>query len=226
MATQREMYNQTACGINYFLSKFKHGVAKRNRFRVEFYLPKGLQSGLGVGGLNTNSLSGNIQAKDRELNANQAINVMCYSVNLPDRTLDTTSYQNLYLPQKLPYFATSGEVNLIFYSDSRYNTREYFDIWINTVFNIHSKTVNYYDEYVSDVNIYGLDAYGNDAYRVTLHEAYPIALGNLDLSYADSELQSVSVTLSYKHWTSSHNKDFTQKTLTKILQDTLNSAPQ
>lgn len=226
MTTQRDRYNQTAFGINAFISRFKKGVAKRNRFRVEFYLPKGIQTGLGVGGLNLSSIGGTIQTKDRELNSDQTINMMCNSINIPERTLLTASYQNLYLPPKLPYFAESGEVNLILYSDTTYNTREYFDIWINTVFNIQSKTVNYYDEYISDVNIFALNAYGNDAYQVTLHEAFPVALGNLDLSYNDGEMQQVSVTLAYKHWTSSHNQGFSQKTLSKIIQDTMQTAPQ
>ena len=188
-------------GINNFLSKFKTGFARKNRYRLEFTLPIGIQSGLNVGGLNVNSLGGNIQKAQNVFNSNQEINIMCHTASFPGKTLETADYKNLVLPPKLPYFIQYDEVSFSFYCDNLYNTREYFDIWFNTVFNVDSKTVNYYNEYISNIKLVALDRYGNDTYGIMIEEAYPTGISAVEMGYdLNDEVQSITVTFMYKKW--------------------------
>lgn len=199
-------------GVHNFLSKFKSGFARKNRFRIEFYLPLGIQSGLNVGGLSINSLGGNIRTAQNNFNRNQEINIMCHTAQFPGKTLELADYKNLALPPKLPYFIAYDEITLSFYCDNEYNTREYFDIWFSTVFNVESKTTNYYNEYISDIRLYALDRYGNDTYGIVLENAYPVGLSAVDMGYdQNDEVQNIDVTFTYKKWYSITQNQLTQK---------------
>lgn len=199
-------------GIKYFLSKVKRGFAKPSRYRMEFRLPIGVQSGLTLGGINLNSVAGVIQNNNHILNGNKTIDVMCHTAQLPSKRLLTTGYNNLLLPKQLPYFVEYDEITFTFYCDTEYSVRDYFDIWFDTVFNTHSKTVNYYNEYVSNINIYTLDTEGNINYGVVLEEAYPIAINEVELSYASqNEIQEISVTFAYKKWYSMNNSQVSKR---------------
>lgn len=213
LSNSTNVSTMSPCGVQYFLSKVKKGFAKPNRYRVEFRLPSGVQSGVSLGGININSISGVIQNNNKILNRNKTIDVLCHTATLPSKRLQTTDYQNLLLPKQLPYFIEYEEITLTFYCDTEYKVRDYFDIWFDTVFNTNSKTVNYYDEYVSNINIYTLDTEGNINYGVVLEEAYPIAINEVNLSYASSnEIQEISVTFAYKKWYSMFNSQVSKKT--------------
>jgi hypothetical protein len=138
---------------------------------------------------------------------------MCHSCSLPQRTLLTYDHKQLAAPYRVPYSQSYDPVTFSFYADTDYSTREYFDIWQNAAINIGSNTVNYYNEFTSDVRITTIDIEGNDAYFVDLYEAYPINIGVVDLSYSTmNAVQTVTVTLSYKYWASSGNDTAVSRT--------------
>jgi hypothetical protein len=74
---------------------------------------------------------------------------------------------------------------------------------MGTVMNLTSNTTNYYDEFVSDVNIITMDREGKDTYRVTLLEAFPLNIGAVDLAYSNmNSVAIINVTMAFKYWKS------------------------
>lgn len=189
--------------VSSFISRFKSGFAKPNRYRVEFNLPAGFNASVSPG-MNKNSSASSIRSQESTMNHKGNINIMCHSCSLPQRTLLTYEHKQLASPYRVPYSQSYDPVTFSFYTDPEYTTREYFDIWQNAAVNIGSNTMNYYNEFTSDVRIYTIDSAGNDAYCVSLFEAYPINIGMVDLSYSSMDtVQTVTVTMSYKYWASS-----------------------
>jgi hypothetical protein len=192
--------------ITSFISKINLGLAKPSRYRVEFSLPRGFEDSPSLPGVNSNSSSSLIKSQEANMNRQGYINIMCHSCNFPQRTLLTYEHRQLIGPYRVPYSQTYDPVTFSFYTDPYYTVREYFDIWQNAVINIGSNTVNYYNEFTSDIRIVSIDNEGNDTYFVDLYEAYPLNVGMVDLSYSNmNNTQTITVTMSYKYWASGMN---------------------
>jgi hypothetical protein len=201
--------------IKSFIAKLGTGLAKPCRYRVEFNLPAGFNAdnASSLLGMNISSSAALIRAVETNLNQNGLINVLCHTCSLPQRSLLTYEHKQLSAPYRVPYSQTYDPVTFSFYADSEYIVREYFDIWQNAVVNIGSNTLNYYNEFTSDVKIYAIDDAGEDTYSVILYEAYPINIGIVDLSYSNmNATQTVTVTLSYKYWASHYNTTAVNRT--------------
>lgn len=189
-----------------FLSKFRDGVSRPNRYRVEFTLPRGVGLGAGEIGVNDDARAGNITQLQQYFNQNGAIDVKCHTMTMPQRSLLTTEQRQNSAPFRTPYSATYDPVTFSFYSDPYLDTRDYFEVWQSAVVNLGTNTMNFYDEYVSDIKMVMLDMYGNDAYRVTLYEAYPLNVGMVDASYSQvNTLTTCTVTMAFKSWSPEYN---------------------
>jgi len=124
---------------------------------------------------------------------------------MPGRTLLTYDHRQLATPYRVPYSQSQYDpVTLSFLTDSNFNTRTYFETWQGAVLNVSSNTVNYYDEFVSDIRIILINPDGYDSeYYVDLYECYPLTIGQVDLGYANDGFAKIPVTFSYKYWQSS-----------------------
>src|SRR6478736_674970 len=201
--------DMTASG---FLSNFKKGLARANRYRVEFILPKGIPSG--TLGANTDSTQGQIRQMDNYFNSNGGINIKCHTATLPQRSLLTQGLNQNSAEFRVPYSATYDPVTFSFYANSELDTRDYFEIWQSTVCNFSNNTMNFLEEYVTDVNIFALDTAGKDRYRITLYEAWPLNIGAIDMSYSSIDsYQSTTVTLAFKSWLPWMNNGGTNRTI-------------
>lgn len=164
-------------------------------------MPRGVSIGENQMGSNINSLAGNITVLGAALNANSAIDIKCHTMTMPQRSLMTYEHKQNSAPVRLPYSAAYDPVTFSFYANSRYDTRTFFETWQSSVINFGTNTVNFYDEYKADVHMYALDDYGNDAYKVSLFDAYPLNVGVVDMSYSQSNnYQTITVTMSFRHW--------------------------
>jgi len=187
--------------INTLISQLKKGIARKNRYRVVFSLPNGVIGGPAF--VNANSREGAITQIQQQMNpaTNGTVNIMCNTMNLPQRSLLTYDMTQNSAPFGVPYSASYDPITFTFYADSTLNTKKYFEIWQSTVVNFSNNTMNYPSEYVSDIQIWTLDVAGNDQYGITLKEAWPVTIGSLDYGYADNDsTQIVSVTMRYKAW--------------------------
>jgi hypothetical protein len=186
--------------ISSFVGKLKNGLAKPNRFVVDFSLPRGIDSF--KQGMNQRVQYGQINQQNQEYNADGTINIFCHTCSLPQRSLLTYTHKQLASPYRVPYSQQEYDpVTFSFYTDNALNTRRFFDIWQTAVINTTVNTVNYYNEFTTNVTIKVLDDEGRETYSIVMYECYPVNVGAIDLSYSASDvLMTVTVSLSYKQW--------------------------
>lgn len=183
-----------------FLSHFKSGVMKANRYRLEFSLPKGC-SGSNVNDVNQFSRTAGMKAADILYNRNGSINIKAHTVTFPQRTFQTFEVRHNSAPFRLPYTNVYDPVTFSFYTDNNLDVRRYFDIWQGAIMNFSNNTCNFYNEYVSDVNMYIQDEHNDDVYGIRLIDAFPLGQSILDMSYSsENQFLNASVTFSYKYW--------------------------
>lgn len=183
-----------------FLSHFKHGMMKPNKYRVEFNLPKGLPANPGV---RTHQWAdtANIRRFNNE-NA-ESVSIKCHTATLPQRSMQTIETVMNGAPFRVPVGSLYDPVTFSFYADSRADSRQFFDLWQNTVTNTTSNTMNFWNEYVSDIKIVTLDDALQDKYVVNLVDAWPMNVGAIDLSYSQmNNFQTITVTMGFRQWNS------------------------
>lgn len=184
-----------------FISKFRNGVGMTNRYRVEFFLPRGVSLGAGQLGVNNDARTGQITTMQNYFNATEQINMKCSGAEMPGRELMTYEYRKNSAPFRLPYSANYGPASFSFHADGNLDTRDFFDVWQSAVINVATNTLNFPEEYVSDVAIYAQTRDGRDSYGVKLYEAWPVGVAALPLSYADMDTAAiVTVQMEYKYW--------------------------
>lgn len=176
--------------------------AKPNRFRVEINLPKGIDesllSFLPDGFVSDEISSNNMNKNNGLLNKDGKMDILCYACNIPMKTISTYDIKQNSNSVRIPYTQNFETVAFSFYTDEHYNSRKFFDIWVDTVINSNN-TLNFIEEYKSDIIIYALDERGNDMYGVKLIDAYPISLTPLDFSSNnENNAQTVSATMTYR----------------------------
>ncbi len=171
-------------------------------------MPRGVRLAANSMGSNIDAIEGNISVLGAALNANSSIDIKCHTMTMPQRSLMTYEHKQNFAPVRLPYSAAYDPVTFSFYADSRYDTRTFFETWQSAVMNFGTNTVNFYDEYKADIHMYTLNDYGEDAYKVTLFDAYPLNIGVVDLSYSQSNnYQTITVTMSFRYWTPWNNAE-------------------
>lgn len=193
---------KTDQSVSDFLAKFQRGFASPNRYRVEFSLPSGVKAlTAGMIGVNADALAKNMPGMNSFFNSNNQVNIACHTMTMPQRSLMTYEIKQNSAPVRYPYSATYDPVTFSFYVNSDYNTRDFFEVWQSSVVNFSTNTINFPDEYVSNVKMYAQDTHGQDTYGVTLENAYPLNIGIVDFSYSQmNAFQTITVTMSYKWW--------------------------
>lgn len=188
------------------------GIAKANRYRVEFQLPSGIRQHAYF--TNTKSEAGEISSMHTTLNGSGAVNIMCHSCTLPSRELQSFDIKQFGPPHRMPMTVNYSPISFGFYSDGNLSTRRYFDIWQTAAHNISSNTFNFYNEYVADIRVTVLDASGNDTYFVDIYECWPSSIPQVDYSYSNmDQAQSFAVVMQYKYWQASHDDTRASKTV-------------
>lgn len=193
-----------------YMSHFKNGVMKSSRFRAEFNLPRGVSGGGSTHAVNTSALASKIKGVESTLNKNGSVNVKCNMATFPERSLQTIDFKSNSVNFKMPWSTSYQPISLSFYADGNLDSREYFELWQSCVMNFGNNTMNFYNEYVSDVKLYLQNDSGADAYGIILYEAYPVNIGLMDISYGNSStVLNVMISLSFKSWLPLSNSNST-----------------
>ncbi len=193
-----------------YMAHFKNGVMKSSRFRAEFNLPRGVSGGGSTHAVNTSALASKIKGVESTLNKNGSVNVKCNMATFPERSLQTIDFKSNSVNFKMPWSTSYQPISLSFYADGNLDSREYFELWQSCVMNFGNNTMNFYNEYVSDVKLYLQNDSGADAYGIILYEAYPVNIGLMDISYGNSStVLNVMISLSFKSWLPLSNSNST-----------------
>jgi hypothetical protein len=162
--------------INDFIAQVKtNGMARTNRYAVNVNLP--------------------FQFDNYTL---RAALLFCDQIQLPGINYNTSDTRTYGEVRKAPYEKLYEDINMSFYVDKDMQVKNLFDQWQAQIMDPVTRQFNYYDNYVTDIDIYVQDTFDNTTYMVSLYEAYPKSIGAVQLDYAAKDIMKLSVNFAYK----------------------------
>jgi len=193
------------------------GFARRARFYTEFNLPKGVTNNFDGNILNSvedsNALSEEQLTfpKNQELiavhNANgRRVRAFCRSINMPEREIVSKEIKFHGPSRKFAIDTKSSPIQATFYADKFLRERSYFELWQSCIFSTKSHNFNFYDDYVSDINIFQLGQFASRnerddvTYAVKLFECYPKIINPIEYSADANEVLTFSVVFEFRYW--------------------------
>ena len=206
--------------INRFRSALAkgEGVARNTRFLVNIQLPKGGalkeaisplffgadEAGQEVSGATGQKL-GDTLSYEKDLAPTVAL--MCTNITMPGRTINTSPYRIAGAPYKYPTQVQYTDINATFIGDKFLRLRTFFEAWQNIIYNNQTGMFNFYDEYVSPLDIFQLGQFEslNDrdsaTYGIRLRECFPTAINQIQYDAgAQNQFVAIEVTFAYRDW--------------------------
>lgn len=174
--------DKRSMGVQNLYANIKN-FARNNRFRIVIPTPP--------------SLTGT-RYDSRSM---QALMVQCQAVSLPARTVATWNHRNIGPIEKMPYDVIFQEVTMTFRVDSKYDTRRFFQEWMQSMTTSDNLYFRYRNEYTSNIKIMPLDLIGKPIAQIGLYNAYPTNLSviNYDENSTDA-ITEFSITFAYTEW--------------------------
>lgn len=186
-----------------------YGILPQSKFLVYFSTPRVLN---GVFSNSGNPLFNMSTSYLMQMRAEQAripgINIM---------TTDNNRY-GLGVVQRMPFNAQFTDTSITFTADARGQIYKYFYSWFTSIIDFNgsgssningtffanpqpSYTMGYKDDYVTDIYIMVFDNYGNLAKQITLYNAFPNTMNDINLDWGnDNSVMKITVGLSFKEW--------------------------
>ena len=143
----------------------------------------------------------------------------CDSAELPGRTLATIDTRTYGPTVKGPYQSQYSDLNLTMYvtgnklagfvfprSDTGLLEKSFFDDWMEVINPTQSSSkwgwnnIAYKNEYLSTISISHYDTNGFRTQTIDFIDAYPIAVNQVSLAWADDAIMKLSVTMAYTRW--------------------------
>ena len=206
--------------INRFRSALAKGEggARNTRFLVNIQLPKGGalkeaisplffgadEAGQEVSGATGQKL-GDTLSYEKDLAPTVAL--MCTNITMPGRTINTSPYRIAGAPYKYPTQVQYTDINATFIGDKFLRLRTFFEAWQNIIYNNQTGMFNFYDEYVSPLDIFQLGQFEslNDrdsaTYGIRLRECFPTAINQIQYDAgAQNQFVAIEVTFAYRDW--------------------------
>jgi len=199
------------------------GFARKARYYAEFQLPKGLPNVLGdinnpLGDFNFEAEStaaeetaGAFPSQTDLIAVQQAnarrVQAFCSSIQMPDREMVVKEVRHGNTPVRhIAYDFKSQEITATFYADKFMRERSYFEMWQRAAISSQSHNIGYYDDYVSDINIFQLGSFASRqerddvTYAVKLYDCFPQTISNVSYSHDANTVQTFTVTLNFRYW--------------------------
>lgn len=165
------------------LQRFKEevkarGLARNNRFIVEFGLPQLIQ---------------------KDVFNLEIIQLFCESASIPGINIATQPNRSFGEQREIPYDRTFEPVTLNFFVDNAMTVKHFFDNWMGVIINPYSRTTNYYEQYTTNIIVTVLDMTERKTYKVVLYEAYPKTIQTVNLDNNNKDVMKLGVTFNYKY---------------------------
>lgn len=173
--------------ISEFKSSLSGGIAKPNRYTIVLTPPLAVRSQLSSGGG-----SGSMQK----------ILMYCDSTQLPGVNLNTNQTRTFGEVREMPYEINYEPITLSFYVDVGMNVKKLFDNWVMYTNVDETRKFRYYNDYISDMDIYVQDNAEKDRYLIKFYEAYPKTVSAITMDYASRDFMKLQVTMMFKYWRS------------------------
>lgn len=165
--------------VSNFKSQFTTDLARPSRFDVFIAAPSDFGTGMNISKLSWR----------------------CEIAQLPGRHFTTTE-QKTYGPyEKFPYHSTYNDIDLTFIIDGDMKIKSFFDSWLDLVNPTNSWDVAYKDDYKSLITINQYDITNKLSYSISLMDAFPMSMNQMDLDWANSDgVHKLVVTFAYTYW--------------------------
>jgi len=196
------------------------GFARKARYYAEFHLPRGVLNspftGPDAGAEDTSAAMDEKQhfpSQGDLLSVQMAngrrVRAFCSNISMPDREIVTKEVRHGNAPRRnIVYDFKTGDITATFYLDKFMRERSYFELWQKAAINTTtSYNVNYYDNYVSNLNIFQLGQFASRqerddvTYGVQLTDVYPFSIGAIEYSHDTNSIQTVEVGFKFRNWT-------------------------
>jgi len=192
--------------LDNFISQIKSGgLARTNRFTVQFELPPTVRKSKGSNNL-------------------RKILLFCDSAQLPGINLSTTQSRIFGEFREMPYERLFDPVSLSFYVDSEMLVKVLLDDWINSIQDTYTRDFNYYKDYTTSMVINVYDVANNLSYACVLDEAYPKVMSSVSLDYASREMMKLPITIQYRNWRAVHYGSIKSPEESKFMSSNLPTA--
>jgi len=144
---------------------------------------------------------------DYERDLAPQISLMCTNITMPSRTFTTAPYRIAGAPYKYPTSVQYSDITATFIGDKFLRLRQFFEVWQSSVYDNLNGMFNFYDNYISNVDIFQLGQFEdlNDrdskTYGVRLRECYPSVIGDVQYdSGGNNQYVAINVTFAYRDW--------------------------
>ena len=209
--------------LNDVLSLFhsNNGYAQPNRFEIVILSPSKRALPWLSGGTN------NIHAGRERKSDIRSISLRCDSISLPGRNLSTTTDSNIYGPVReiVEGVTYAEDINIVFNGSSGLDERVFFENWQRQAFNEETWDVQYYNDYIGEVEIYLLDKQEQRRYGLKLHEAFPKTVGANELSMgSNGEIIKTTVGFTFRFWTALNINQQSPSLGSKMIETVVNVA--
>jgi hypothetical protein len=198
------------------------GFARKARYYVEFNLPKGNSSGIlgnlqGIDDVSQVGITSSTSESAQTFRSGSVLNniqkseakrvqAFCSAIQMPERDIQVKEVRHHGPMYKIAHDYKSADITATFYCDKFMRERSYFELWQASIYSNQSNNYNFYDNYISDVNIYQLGSFLEDdsrdeiTYGVQLYECFPKIIGPVEYSYEANAVQTFNVTFTFRYW--------------------------
>ena len=102
-------------------------------------------------GINDQREEGGDQGGERKV---RKLDIYCSKVTIPEKTFNVGLYRTYGAPYPYPQSVQFGTLTTTFYCDGAMIIKKFFDRWQKLIWNDMTGNFNYYDEYVSEFDIF------------------------------------------------------------------------
>ena len=193
------------------------GFARKARYYIEFNLPNGV--GETIQGQTQNDVvyAESITDENRgfstaadlrsvQLANARRVQAFCSAVDMPSREIVTKEIKHNGPTRKIAYDAQFADITATFYTDKFLRERSYFELWQKAAYSTSTFNFNYYNDYVTPINILQLGNYASQnerddvTYAVKLFDCYPKTISAVSYSHDTNQVQTFTVTFSFRYW--------------------------
>jgi hypothetical protein len=131
----------------------------------------------------------------------QRVLLFCSDTQLPGINVSTTQVRSFGEFREAPYEKLYDNITMTYYVDQAMEVKTLFDSWTLLIQGKNRK-FEYYDNYVTDIQIYVEDARDDSRYAVCLYECYPKSISPISIGYENKDVMKMQVSMNYKWWES------------------------
>ena len=185
------------------------GFQRKARFYVEFALPNGSLNQTVTPNMEDEQNGFSTPELIRTMNTDptkRRVQAFCSEISMPAREAAQKEIRHNGPVRKFVYDHTYGDITATFYADKFLRERSFFEMWQKAAFSNTTHNINYYNDYVAPLDIFALGQFASrqerdDAtYGVRLFDCYPKTISDVSFSHQTNEVQTFTVTFSYRYW--------------------------